>query len=163
MRRGIRLKVIGNSVVMVRLLSSFFLGAILLSCGKNKSIIETKSKGENDFKEIFDLYTIEEPELIYSQAVSDSFKLFKSLPDGYGADSSKYPLLLILDANAYFEAFVAEMKLARLTQGIPKSIIIGVGYKTFWAMDSLRDRDYTPLEYKDHSGFGGAKKFKSFC
>lgn len=102
----------------------------------------------------------------YSTSVGDSFKISTATPAKYTTDSlSNFPLILMLDANAYLEPVVAALKLGMLTQGYPQAIIVGVGYNGFWAMDSLRNRDYTyPLAPAADSFklSGGGLKFKTF-
>jgi predicted alpha/beta superfamily hydrolase len=81
--------------------------------------------------------------MMYSSSVQDSFRIYTSFPSTYEKDSSTYPLILVLDANAYFDPVVAEYNLGKLTQGYPDAIIVGIGYKDFATLDSLRFRDYT--------------------
>src|SRR5205085_9292186 len=82
------------------------------------------------------------------------------------ADTSRtYPVIIILDANAFFEPTVAELKFNSFIGLIPKSVVIGIGYKDFPAMDSLRSRDYTfPLAIPEYEMTlsGGAGRFRSF-
>jgi predicted alpha/beta superfamily hydrolase len=99
--------------------------------------------------------------MMYSTSVQDSFRIYTSAP----SDSSKHPLIILLDANAYFEPVVAEYNLGKLTQGYPDAIIVGIGYKDFYTLDSLRDRDYTFPVANPQDSFaisGGGKKFKQF-
>lgn len=146
------------------LLPLFF---VLSACNlKEHGIRESTLAVKGDPNEITNFYSEPKTEMVYSEFVSDSFKIFSSLPSEYYQDAtSTYPLLLVLDANAYFESVVAELKLGTLTQGLPKSIVVGIGYKGFWAMDSLRDRDYTHPKALPEDSFrisGGAEKFKRF-
>jgi predicted alpha/beta superfamily hydrolase len=100
----------------------------------------------------------------FSTSVQDTFHIFTSIPANY-KDSTAYPLILVLDANAYFDAVVAEFDLGRLTQGYPESIIVGVGYKDLFALDSLRARDYTFPVAMPQDSFamsGGAPRYKQF-
>ncbi|MBC7914796.1 MAG: alpha/beta hydrolase [Pyrinomonadaceae bacterium] len=105
-------------------------------------------------------------ESLNSKLVNDTFTIFKSLPIGYSKDSTKqYPLIIILDANAFFESVISELKFNTFIGLIPKSIIIGIGYKDFMTMDSLRSRDYTfpkAIPEYEMSISGGAEKFKRF-
>jgi predicted alpha/beta superfamily hydrolase len=141
-------------------------GIILGACHQNQDRIQKPSTAEREPKEIFGFYSPPETKMIYSEFVSDSFKIFTSLPQKYNYDTlSKYPLIIVLDANGYFESIVAELKLGTLTQDLPKAIFIGIGYRSFWAMDSLRDRDYTYPAALPEDSFkvsGGAPKFKKF-
>src|SRR3977135_518588 len=119
-------------------------GIILGACHQDQDRIQKPLTREREPKEIFGCYSPPKIKMIYSEFVSDSFKIFTSLPQKYNNDTlSTYPLILVLDANGYFESIVAELKLGTLTHDFPKSILIGIGYRNFWAMDSLRDRDYT--------------------
>lgn len=116
--------------------------------------------------EFSDNYSEPTAENIYSTHVGDTFKLFKSLPSGYSNDSTKrYPLILVLDGNAFFESTVSELKFNSFIGQIPKSIVVGIGYKDFPTMDSLRSRDYTyPTAIPEYEMLlsGGAEKFKNF-
>ncbi|MEO7988052.1 MAG: alpha/beta hydrolase-fold protein [Chryseolinea sp.] len=145
----------------------FLLLSVLSACdSQEKKVSGEASQVKNDPNEIFSYYSEPETKMVYSESVSDSFKIFTSLPNEYNSDTtSTYPLILVLDANAYFESVVAELKLSTLTQGQPKSIVVGIGYKNFWAMDSLRNRDYTYPIAPPEDEFvvsGGAEKFKNF-
>lgn len=143
-----------------------FPGIILSACYQDHHKKLSSPTVKREPMNIFDLYTNREPTMMYSAFVSDSFMIFSSLPQKYDPDSvAKYPLILVLDANGYFESVVAELKLGTLTQGFPPSIVIGIGYTDFWAMDSLRNRDYTyPIALpEDEFGIsGGAQRFKKF-
>jgi predicted alpha/beta superfamily hydrolase len=116
--------------------------------------------------EFSNVYSPLTTELVYSSIVSDTFKIFKATPDGYGKNSTEqYPLIIILDANAFIESTVSELKFNTFIGLIPKSIVVGVGYKDFLTMDSLRSRDHTyPLAIPEYemSLSGGADKFKLF-
>jgi predicted alpha/beta superfamily hydrolase len=145
----------------------FLLFFILSACDVNKTEASKAVIADKvDPNEIFGYYSDPETEMIYSRSVSDSFKIFTSLPSEYNNDTiSTYPLLMVLDANGYFESVVAELKMNTLTQGQPKSIVVGIGYKNFWAMDSLRNRDYTYPVAPPEDEFavsGGGDKFAHF-
>lgn len=137
--------------------------AFLFSCGqKNEKTLATKTVDIREFyKDVPALYSPITSENMYSGVVKDTFRIYSALPKGYD-EKKKYPLVILLDANAYFEPFVAETKLATITADIPPLIITGIGYKDFGAMDSLRTRDYTSVARKDEPGFGGSGKFARF-
>ncbi len=132
----------------------------LLACGKHDKIERTP------LTEFSDCYSDPLSDAMYSSHVMDTFKLFISTPKGYSRDSSRrYPLIIILDANAFFESTLAELKFYSFIGQIPKSIVVGVGYKHFQAMDSLRSRDYTfPTAIPEYEMVlsGGADNFKEF-
>lgn len=113
---------------------------------KEKEVEERETKADNVF---------------YSQAVQDSFYVFINLPKGYSRESKeKYPVIYLTDANAYFDIVANEMS----EQNI-EAILVGIGYKDFITMDSLRNRDYTyPVAIPEDSFSisGGADKFLRF-
>lgn len=98
--------------------------------------------------------------------MGDTFKIFKAVPRGHHPDSARrYPLILLLDGNAFFESVVTEMKFNSFVGVVPNAIVVGIGYNDLYTMDSLRSRDYTYpealIEY-EMTLSGGAKKMKSF-
>ena len=81
---------------------------------------------------------------IYSPQVGDSFSLFIHLPAGYdAAEQKKYPVVYLLDANLYFDMLAPIASKYAEVGMLPPIILVGVGYKDFAEMDSLRTRDYT--------------------
>jgi predicted alpha/beta superfamily hydrolase len=147
---------------MTNKLAGLLFALILVSCGQNKST----QTADSSLTEFSNYYSDPTSEKIYSQQVQDTFRLFKATPKGYSNDSTrKYPLIIVLDANAFFESTVSELKFNSFIGMIPKSIVIGVGYKDFMTMDSLRSRDYTyPTAIPEYEMAlsGGADKYKKF-
>ena len=100
---------------------------------------------------------------LYSKAVQDSFSLYVQLPKGYAAHRKRrYPVVLVLDANAYFDIVASETR--KLKSATPP-IVVGIGYRDALQMDSLRQRDYLypaapPADSLPISG--GGKRFLSF-
>jgi hypothetical protein len=101
---------------------------------------------------------------IYSQHVKDSFYISLKLPPGYD-QRQHYPVVYVLDANFYFDMVAATTnKYAELGILTP-AIIVGIGYKNFATMDSLRDRDYSYPQALAKDSFlvsGGASRFLAF-
>lgn len=147
---------------MTSKLAGLLFALILVSCGQN----ERTQTVDNSLTEFSNYYSDPTSEKMYSQQVQDTFKLFKATPKGYSNDSTRqYPVIIILDANAFFESTVSELKFNSFIGLIPKSIVIGVGYKDFQTMDSLRSRDYTyPTAIPEYEMAlsGGADKYKRF-
>lgn len=140
-------------------------GLILLgSCHQKKET--ATALPVQSLTEFSDYYSSPVAEQFYSAQVEDTFRLFKSLPLGYASDSAKrYPLIILLDGNAFFEPLLAELKFNSFIGLIPKSVVVGIGYKNFPVMDSLRSRDYTyPVAIPEYEMAlsGGADKFKKF-
>ncbi|MGO4291118.1 alpha/beta hydrolase-fold protein [Chitinophaga sp. RAB17] len=99
---------------------------------------------------------------LYSSFVQDSFSIFIKVPKDYDKrKDSLYPVVYLLDANAYFDQVSDYIK--RELSVAP--ILVGVGYADFVQNDSLRSRDYTyPVALAEDSFAisGGADKFLHF-
>jgi predicted alpha/beta superfamily hydrolase len=98
---------------------------------------------------------------LFSGSVKDTFHLFIHVPEDYAHHNDhSYPVIYLLDANVYFDIVADEMR----RRG-SRAILVGIGYKDFPMMDSLRTRDYTfpalPLE-AGMPNSGGAPAFLSF-
>lgn len=102
----------------------------------------------------------------YSKEVSDSFTISINLPNNYGKEKDKkYPVVYLLDANLYFDIIAAVLKKYEDVGLAPAVVLVGIGYKDFPTMDSLRSRDDTyPIAIPEYemSISGGADKFLSF-
>ncbi|HEY0273700.1 MAG TPA: alpha/beta hydrolase-fold protein [Chitinophaga sp.] len=103
---------------------------------------------------------------MYSKNVSDSFTITVALPGGYHEQpAQQYPVVYLLDANLYFDIIATTLKKYSEVGLAPSVILVGIGYKDFPAMDSLRNRDDTyPIAIPEYemSVSGGADKFLSF-
>src|SRR5688572_3446186 len=103
---------------------------------------------------------------LYSESVADSFSIFVNLPDGYSSEQkTKYPVVYLLDANLYFDIMATTLNKYSEVGLAPSVILVGIGYKDFPTMDSLRNRDDTyPLAIPEYemTVSGGADKFLSF-
>jgi predicted alpha/beta superfamily hydrolase len=70
------------------------------------------------------------------------YRIFVSLPSEGEPPEDGYPVLYVLDGNAYFGSF-AQARWVQEFLPIGKSIIVGVGYPTEDAYDVRRLNDYT--------------------
>lgn len=99
----------------------------------------------------------------YSQKVNDSFFIFVRLPEGYKKDAPKrYSTIYVLDANLYFSYLNDTIGKLPPSQ---QPILIGIGYRSFVEMMSLRDRDYTYPAASLSDSFsvsGGGERFYDF-
>jgi uncharacterized protein len=105
------------------------------------------------------------PTRIFSKSVNDSFSIYVSVPEDYHIADTSYPVVYILDANLYFDICSVIMKKYAEVGLVTPAIVVGIGYKDFPAMDSLRNRDYTyPLAIPEYemTTSGKADKFFSF-
>lgn len=145
----------------------FFASIILfMSCKENKTQSASISGPAESLTEFSGIYTAPEKNVMYSKNVKDTFTIFTSAPSVYNKDSAKcYPLIILLDANAFFEPVMANAKLSTFIGDMEESIVAGVGYNNFPALDSLRSRDYTyPAAIPEYEMAlsGGADRFKDF-
>ncbi len=103
---------------------------------------------------------------LYSPVVGDTFVISVQLPDAYKNDSpAAYPVVYLTDANFHFPMLAATLKQYEKGGLLPPLILIGIGYKSFEVMDSLRVRDYmypAALPADEMNAPGGGKKFDSF-
>ncbi len=100
-----------------------------------------------------------------SKVVSDTFHLFVQLPPSYHQKTDQsYPVLYVLDANAYFDQ-VSDLSSSGSKKKRSESIVVGIGYKNAYLMDSLRVRDYTFPAAQPSDSLpisGGGERFYSF-
>ena len=102
----------------------------------------------------------------YSKEIKDSFSIFIKLPNEYDPQKKEqYPVVYLLDANLYFDILAVTINKYAGVGLAPNVILVGIGYKDFPTMDSLRNRDDTyPVAIPEYemSVSGGADKFLSF-
>jgi predicted alpha/beta superfamily hydrolase len=75
------------------------------------------------------------------------YRLHIALPEGYAdTDTTRYPVLYILDGNLSFPIATAAHRLLRIFGEVPEVIIVGVSYDAATFMDTFASRwsDYTP-------------------
>ncbi|WDF69629.1 alpha/beta hydrolase-fold protein [Sphingobacterium oryzagri] len=102
-----------------------------------------------------------------STIVGDRFHIFVGLPKDYERETTKkYPVLFLLDGNAYFDQ-VNEILASsgKKHQQFTTTIVVGIGYENAYLMDSLRVRDYTYPKAAAADSLatsGGADKFYDF-
>jgi len=103
---------------------------------------------------------------IRSETVKDTFDIFVRLPKNYDRNSiQKHPVIYHLDGNAYFDHIGAAVRKLSINKSFTEPIIVGIGYRNAYVMDSLRNRDYTFPEASALDSFpvsGGGEKFYKF-
>ncbi len=134
---------------------------LLLLFGSCKQNVENKKTDVVDKKQSLDITSN-----FYSKTVKDTYVVSVCLPKNYFANKNKtFPVVYLLDANLYFDIIAATFKKYSEVGLLPPAILVGVGYKDFATMDSLRSRDYTyPTAISEYemSVSGQADKFLSF-
>lgn len=112
------------------------------------------------------IQTLDKKFNVYSEAVKDSFYISVQLPKKYYEKPNiKYPTVYVVDANFYFPMLAETVKQYEIAGLLPPLILVGIGYKSFAAMDSLRERDYlypAAIPSDEMKTVGGGKKFNSF-
>lgn len=103
---------------------------------------------------------------LHSTEVRDTYSISVRLPAHYKPNRKRgYPVVYLLDANIYFDIIAATLnKYEEIGLAAPV-ILVGVGYKDFPTLDSLRNRDDTyPVAIPEYemSVSGGASKFLTF-
>ena len=79
----------------------------------------------------------------YSGLVKDTFHIQMQVPKDYHSNpDKKYPVVILLDGNFYFPIMSSIVEQYEMASLLPPVILVGVGYKSFKIMDSLRVRDY---------------------
>ncbi|UTA68879.1 alpha/beta hydrolase [Emticicia sp. 21SJ11W-3] len=103
---------------------------------------------------------------VYAEAVKDTFNISIQLPEKYyKKPDEKYPTVYVLDANFYFPMLAEVVKQYETAGLLPPMILVGIGYKSFAAMDSLRERDYlypAAIPSDEMKSPGGGKNFNTF-
>ncbi len=103
---------------------------------------------------------------VYSKAVQDSFVISVQLPEEYNNDVKvNYPTVYMLDANFHYPILASAVKQYEKAGMLPPMILVGIGYKSFQLMDSLRNRDYlypAALPSDEINAVGGGQKFNDF-
>jgi predicted alpha/beta superfamily hydrolase len=75
------------------------------------------------------------------------YRLLVALPESYAAgDTSRYPVLYVLDGNILFGLATDTHRALRMFQEVADIIIVGIGYDAGFFMDTFVSRwtDYTP-------------------
>ncbi|ARK09583.1 alpha/beta hydrolase-fold protein [Fibrella sp. ES10-3-2-2] len=103
---------------------------------------------------------------LFSPTVKDSFYIQTQVPIEYNDSIAKrYPVVILLDANFHFPMLAASVRQYEKAGLLPPLILVGVGYKSLNAMDSLRTRDYlypAALPSDELTAVGGGERFRQF-
>jgi predicted alpha/beta superfamily hydrolase len=84
-----------------------------------------------------------------SKATGQDYTLFVSLPKSYSdKDTTRYPVLYVLDGNFMFPVMNAFQSLLSETRETQEMIVVGIGYHTNSILGSttFRTPDYTPTK-----------------
>ena len=79
----------------------------------------------------------------FSETIKDTFYINVQLPKAYSENPDKrYPTIYLLDGNFYFPMMASIFSQYEIAGLLEPAIVVGIGYKSFAEMDSLRTRDY---------------------
>ena len=102
----------------------------------------------------------------YSKTVKDSFYISVQLPLNYDKETKKhYPVVVLTDANFYFPMLAPIVHQYEKGGLLPPLILVGVGYKSFDLMNSLRVRDYLypkAIPSDEMKASGGGQRYYQF-
>ena len=102
----------------------------------------------------------------FSAIVKDTFFINIQLPKGYSENPDKhYSTVFLLDANFYFPMMASTFRQYEIAGLLEPTIVVGIGYKSFTEMDSLRVRDYlypAALPSDEINAAGGGQLFYDF-
>jgi predicted alpha/beta superfamily hydrolase len=121
-------------------------------------------------------------QILHSEQTGEEYQISIGLPLSYNRQSSrKYPLVVLLDANLFFNLLTDTARVMHMFQSIPEVIVVGIGYpiksligEDFKRFVSHRVKDFTPAQSRYLEGqvgawlggrrveTGGAGKFLSF-
>lgn len=100
---------------------------------------------------------------IFSTVVNQEYELHILLPSRYEASEKKYPVLYLMDSQWDFPLLKSLYGQQYYDGFIPEMIIVGVTWGGVNPNpDSLRARDYTPVNEQRAPQSGGAENFLSF-
>ena len=150
-------RIIIQTLSVRKLIQSFLIvvGMFILGCGYKSPNIANTTPDD-----------LSSPFSQYSQSVKDTFYITVALPPGYSEETQRrYPLVIVLDGNFYFPMMSSITKEYAVAGLLNQQIVVGVGYKSFHLMDSLRVRDYLfpkPLPSDELSGDAEGLNFYNY-
>jgi uncharacterized protein len=140
-----------TTMTVLKFLST--LSLIFLTACSSKNEIQKENKLQLQFKQ-------------YSTFVKDTFYIDVQLPQGYyDHPKRKYPTLFFIDGNFFFPMMSAIIDQYETAGLMVPTIVVGIGYKSFKTMDSLRVRDYLypqALPSDELEASGGAQNFYNY-
>ena len=102
----------------------------------------------NKFDQVMPMNGLFEAEYrdLTSNAVGETFRIFVAKP-GVVEPGKKYPVIYMLDGNAFFATAMEAQRMMAMGGEIPPAFVVGIGYAVdtgFAATMGKRYRDYTP-------------------
>lgn len=136
-----------KKVLTIILISTLFYG-----CQTNSSKNDAETKKE--LKSTNEL-TLGVKQNIKSTILNEERPIIISLPKGYDASKSNYPVLYLTDGLQNIWHVIGTLEVLTRTGNVPPMIVVGIE-------STNRLRDFTLTASKKHPGSGGGKKFLAF-
>ena len=100
---------------------------------------------------------------VRSQNTGRDYDIYVQLPGNYQPDSTKYPVIYVLDGQWDFKLLASIVGGLAYDEVMPNAIVVGVTYTGEGiAYGTLRAQDYTPVADARFPGSGDAAKFLAF-
>lgn len=97
-----------------------------------------------------------------SDVLERSMHIYVRLPQGYDENSSKYPVIYLLDGDSLFPILASNHLFLTYDDKLPEAIIVGIAYGSFDPAINKRGYDFTPNSSDAKEGQGGAANFHEF-
>ncbi|GAB2698366.1 hypothetical protein GCM10027037_23280 [Mucilaginibacter koreensis] len=103
---------------------------------------------------------------MFSKHVKDSFYISVQVPLAYSKKPlQRYPVVVVTDANFFFPMLGPVLHQYEKGRLLPPLILVGVGYRSFEAMNASRVRDYLypqAITSDEMQAVGGGQRFYHF-
>jgi uncharacterized protein len=102
-----------------------------------------------------------EERTLFCPTLGREYHLSVALPDGYKTSTQAYPVIYVLDGDAYFGMTVGLTTIAHWFKRAPEAIIVGIGYgmESYDQWVELRERDFKIPEVRDAPADSAADRF----
>src|SRR5690348_12167838 len=102
-----------------------------------------------------------EERTLFSSIRGREYHLSVALPDSYHTSTQAYPVIYVLDGDAYFGMTVGLTTIARWFKRAPEPIIVGISYgmESYDQWVQLRERDFKIPEVRDAPPDSAANHF----
>lgn len=97
-----------------------------------------------------------------SDVLERPLHIYVRLPHGYDDNSSKYPIVYLLDGDSLFPILASNHLFLTYDDKLPEAIIVGIAYGSFDPAINKRGYDFTPNSPDAKEGQGGAASFHRF-
>lgn len=102
-----------------------------------------------------------EERTLFCPTLGREYHLSVALPEGYKTTTQAYPVIYVLDGDAYFGMTVGLTSIAHWFKRAPEAIIVGISYgmESYDQWAQLRERDFKIPEVRDAPPDSAANRF----